>query len=70
MKKGHTLVLTLKSRKVQISEKEDSVKEIGSYTHLLSELLAPVELAATELGRSEDRRNVLEKTRRGGFRRI
>ena len=49
MKKGHTLILTLKSRKVQISEKEDSVKEIAGYTHLLFELFAPVlELAATE----------------------
>ena len=55
MKKGHTLVLTLKSRKVQISEKEDSVKEIASYTHLLFELLATVELAATESMISKDK---------------
>ena len=55
MKKGHTLVLTLESRKVQISEKEDSVKEIASYTRLLFELLAPVELAATEFMISKDK---------------
>lgn len=45
----HTLIRSLKSRKIQISKKEDSVKiEIGRHTHLLFELFGPVELPATE----------------------
>ena len=48
-KKGYTLILTLKSRKVQISEKEDFLKEIARYTHPLFELFVPVlGLAANE----------------------
>ena len=39
---------TLKSRKLQISEKENSAREIARYTHLLLKLPAPAELAATE----------------------
>ena len=52
----HTLILALKSRKVQITEKEDSVKEIARYTHLLFALLLPVlELHATESLVSKDK---------------
>lgn len=59
--KSHILILTLKSRKVQIKEKEDFVKEIARYTHLLFEQLAPVlQLAATEsmISKGKNMKNV------------
>ena len=44
------------SRKVQITKKEDSVKERARYTHLLFEVFLPVlELDATESVISKDK---------------
>ena len=57
MKKRSHTNLYAEIRKFQISQKENSV-----HTHLLFELLSPVELAATESMISKDK--IMKNTRR------